>query len=78
MYQASKKTRSINAFQRTAVVRPRDLYAKYGQRANIRGIHSTSPGEIAPVIPNGGSVIDQMILGQNTLRDGINRSYKEE
>lgn len=77
MYQASKKTRSINAFTRTAVVRPRDLYAKYGQRANIRGVHSTSPDEIAPVIPNGGSVIDQMILGQKTLRDGIAHSEKE-
>lgn len=77
MYQASKKTRSINAFTRTAVVRPRDLYAKYGQRANIRGIHSTSPDEIAPVIPNGGSVIDQMILGQTTLRDGVNRAKTE-
>lgn len=71
MYPASKKTRSINAFQRTAVVRPRDLYAKYGQRANIKGIHSTSPDEIAPVIPNGGSVIDQMILGQETLQNGV-------
>lgn len=78
MYQASKKTRSINAFQRTAVVRSRDLYAKYGQRANIKGIHSTSPGEIAPVIPNGGSVIDQMILGQNTLRDGVERTKTEQ
>lgn len=74
MYSASKKTRSINAFQRTAVVRPRDLYAKYGQRANIRGVHSTSPDEIAPVIPNGGSVIDQMILGQETLRQGVEHS----
>lgn len=78
MYQASKKTRSINAFQRTAVVRPRDLYAKYGQRANIRGVHSTSPDEIAPVIPNGGSVIDQMILGQNTLKQGIDRLKSED
>lgn len=71
MYQANKKTRSINAFQRSAIVRPRDLYAKYGQRANIKGVHSTSPDEIAPVIPNGGSVINQMILGQNTLKDGV-------
>lgn len=77
MYPASKKTRSINAFQRTAVVRPRDLYAKYGQRANIKGIHSTSPDEIAPVIPNGGSVIDQMILGQNTLKEGVERTKTE-
>lgn len=77
MYQASKKTRSINAFQRTAVVRPRDLYAKYGQRANIKGIHSTSADEIAPVIPNGGSVIDQIILGQDTLRKGLDQGKPE-
>lgn len=77
MYQASKKTRSINAFRRTAVVRPRDLYAKYGQRANIKGIHSTSADEIAPVIPNGGSVIDQMILGQVTLRKGLDQGKPE-
>lgn len=77
MYQASKKTRSINAFQRTAVVRPRDLYAKYGQRANIKGIHSTSADEIAPVIPNGGSVIDQMILGQDTLRKCLDQGKPE-
>lgn len=77
MYQANKLTRAINAFQRTAVVRPRDLYAKYGQRANIRGIHSTSPDEIAPVIPNGGSVIDQMILGQKTLKDGVDHLKSE-
>lgn len=78
MYQASKKTRSINAFLRTAVVRPRDLYAKYGQRANVKGIHSTSPNEIAPVIPNGGSVIHQMILGQQTLQNGIENSKSDE
>lgn len=78
MYQANKKTRSINAFQRTAVVKPRDLYAKYGQRANIKGIHSTSADEIAPVIPNGGSVIDQMILGQNTLRKGLNQGKTDD
>lgn len=77
MYQANKKTRSINAFTRTSVVRPRDLYAKYGPRANIKGVHSTSPDEIAPVIPNGGSVIDQMILGQNTLRDGVCHAKKD-
>lgn len=77
MYQANKKTRSINSFQRTAVVRPRDLYAKYGQRANINGIHSTSADEIAPVIPNGGSVIDQMILGQDTLRKGLDQGKPE-
>lgn len=78
MYQASKKTRSINSFQRTAVVKPRDLYAKYGQRANIRGVHSTSPDKIAPVIPNGGSVIHQMILGQQTLRDGVDCSKSDQ
>lgn len=78
MYQASKKTRSVNAFIRTAVIRPRDLYAKYGQRANIKGIYSTAPDEIAPVIPNGGSVIDQMILGQNTLRDGVDGFKQDE
>lgn len=77
MYQASKKTRSINAFQRTAVVRPRDLYAKYGQRVNRAGVHSTSIDEIAPVIPNGGSVIDQMILGQDTLKQGIKSKTNE-
>lgn len=77
MYQASKKTRSINAFVRSAVIRPRDLYAKYGQRANIKGVHSTSPDEVAPVIPNGGAVIDQMILGQKTLREGVDHAKKD-
>lgn len=68
MYPASKKTRAINSFKRTAVVSPRDLYARYGMRINPKAIHSCAQGESSTVVPEGSSMIQQMILGQESLR----------
>lgn len=68
MYTASKKTRKINAFVRTAVLSPRDLYAKYGMRFNTRAIHSSDGKTPSTVVPEGAAVIGQMIAGQNELR----------
>lgn len=67
-YSGSKKTSDINKFIRTSVIRPRDLFAKYGERVNPRGIHSTSADMIATVMPEGGSVIQSMIAGQEALK----------
>lgn len=67
MYSATKKTRNINSFKRTATLSGRDLAARYGQRINTKAIHSTSAGSIGTVIPEGSSVIGSMIAGQNAL-----------
>lgn len=68
MYTAGKKTKAINAFIRTSVVHPRDLYARYGERVNPRAIHGTDATTPSDVVPNGGSVIQSMIAGQESLR----------
>lgn len=68
MYTASKKTRKINSFIRSAVLSPRDLYAKYGMRHNTRAIHSSDGKTSSTVVPEGSAVIGQMIAGQNELR----------
>lgn len=68
MYTAGKKTKAINAFKRTSVVSPRDLYARYGERVNPRAIHGTDATTPCDVVPNGGSVIQSMIAGQESLR----------
>lgn len=70
MYPASKKTRAINSFKRTAVVSPRDLYARYGMRINPKAIHSCGEGQTSTVVPEGSSMIQQMILGQEALKKG--------
>lgn len=68
MYQASKKTRSINAFKRMRVVKPRDLYARYGERVNPKAIHGTTANEPSTVVPPGQSVIGSMVSAQELLR----------
>lgn len=68
MYSASKKTRAINSFKRTAVISPRDLYARYGLRINPKAIHSTDGTTSTAVVPEGSAVIQQMITGQEELR----------
>lgn len=67
MYTATKKTRRINAFIRTSVISPRDLYAKYGMRFNTRAIHSSDGKTASTVVPEGSAVISQMIAGQKEL-----------
>lgn len=67
MYSATKKTRKINSFVRTAVLSPRDLYAKYGMRFNTRALHSSDGKSPSTVVPEGSAVIGQMIVGQNEL-----------
>lgn len=71
MYSASKKTRAINSFKRTAVISPRDLYARYGMRINPKAIHSTDDSSPAAVVPEGSAVIQQMIRGQDELRQAL-------
>lgn len=68
MYQATKKTRAINAFKRMRVVKPRDLYARYGERVNPKAIHGTSANEPSTVVPSGQSVIGSMVSAQELLR----------
>lgn len=68
MYTAGKKTRAINSFKRTSVIRPRDLYARYGERFNPRAIHGTDATTITDVTPSGSAVIDSMISGQEMIR----------
>lgn len=68
MYTATKKTRKINAFHRTSVLSPRDLYAKYGMRYNTRAIHSSDGKTPSTVVPEGSAVISQMIRGQQELQ----------
>lgn len=68
MYSATKKTRKINAFIRSAVISPRDLYAKYGPRFNTKAIHSSDGKTTSTVVPQGSAVIGQMIAGQNELQ----------
>lgn len=68
MYSATKKTRLINSFKRTAVNNVRDLYAKYGMRINTRALHGTDQNTISDAIPQGSAVIGQMISGQEILR----------
>lgn len=68
MYSATKKTRNINSFIRTAVLSPRDLYAKYGMRFNTRAIHSSDGKNPSSVVPEGSAVIGQMIAGQSELK----------
>lgn len=67
MYSATKKTRKINAFVRSSVISPRDLYAKYGPRFNTKAIHSSDGKTVSTVVPQGSAVIGQMIAGQNEL-----------
>lgn len=71
MYSASKKTRAINSFKRTAVISPRDLYARYGMRVNPKAIHSTDGSTSSAVVPEGSAVIQQMIKGQEELRQAL-------
>lgn len=68
MYSATKKTRKINSFTRTAVLSPRDLYAKYGMRFNTRAIHSSDGKTSSAVVPEGAAVIGQVVAGQNILQ----------
>lgn len=68
MYQATKKTRAINAFKRMRVVKPRDLYARYGERVNPKAIHGTTSNEPSAVVPSGQSVIGSMVSAQKLLR----------
>lgn len=67
MYPATKKTRKINSFIRTSVVSPRDLYAKYGPRFNVKGIRSHDGSQSGTVMPEGASVIESMIAGQRVM-----------
>lgn len=78
MYRASKKTRLINAFTRIAVLRPRDMYAKYGQRFNTRGLRGTDGSTTSDIIPQSQSVIDSMIAGQDALKRHLNDSTEAE
>lgn len=71
MYTASKKTRAINAFKRTSIISPRDLYARYGMRINPKAIHSTDGSSPTAVVPEGSAVIQQMISGQEQLRKSV-------
>lgn len=68
MYTATKKTRMINAFKRTSVIKARDIYARYGMRINTKGIHSTDAGTPADVMPTGTAVIDSMIQAQKMIK----------
>ena len=68
MYTAGKKTRQINTFKRTGIISPRDIYARYGERRNIRAIHSTDAATLSDVMPSGSAVIDSMIAGQKMIR----------
>lgn len=68
MYQATKKTRAINAFKRMRIVKPRDLYARYGERVNPKAIHGTTANQPSTVVPPGQSVIGSMVSAQELLR----------
>lgn len=68
MYTAGEKTRRINAFKRTGIISPRDIYARYGERRNVRAIHSTDAATPSDVIPSGSAVIDSMIAAQNMIK----------
>lgn len=68
MYTASKKTRMINSFKRTAVNNVRDLYAKYGPRLNTKALHGTDAVTPSDVVPEGSAVIGQMIRGQEIIQ----------
>lgn len=67
-FTGSKKTSEINKFVRTSVIRPRDLFARYGERSNPRGVCSTSVDVTSTVIPEGGSVIGNMVAAQEALK----------
>lgn len=68
MYTATKKTRQINAFKRTSVIKARDIYARYGMRFNPKAIHSTDAKTPADVVPSGSAVIDSMIQAQQMIK----------
>lgn len=77
MYQATKKTRMINSFKRMRIVKPRDLYAKYGERINPRAIHGTTSNEPSAVVPPGQSVIGSMVSAQNLLKSVVKQADKD-
>ena len=73
-FAGNKKTTVINAFKRTAVIKPRDLYARYGERMSTNGISSTDASTVADIIPSSSSVIEQMIAGQKSLEKHVPKS----
>lgn len=76
MLDANKKTRAINAFKRQAIVKPRDLYARYGSRANPKAIYGSDGHDTGQVVPSGSAVIEHMIAGQKALRDALSDKEK--
>lgn len=71
MLDANKKTRAINAFKRQAIVKPRDLYARYGPRVNPKAIYGSNGHDSGQIVPSGSAVIEHMIAGQQALRDAL-------
>lgn len=67
----SKKTKAINAFELRKIVKPRDLYARYGFRASTRGISSTDETTPTTVAPSGSAVIESMIVGQESIKSSL-------
>lgn len=67
----NKKTAVINKFKRTAVVKARDLYARYGERRSNNGILGTDSSTTGDVVPQGSAVIQSMISAQESLKKHV-------
>lgn len=67
-YSPNKKTRVINQFTRTKIIRPKDIFSRYGARNNPKGGYSSEADKEGTPVVQGTSVIQSMIIGQETLR----------
>lgn len=67
-----KATKQINAFVYSAIPSPRDIFRKYGERLNDKGVYTASADDSgSPQLVSGGSVIDQMINAQRMLESDL-------
>lgn len=69
MLNAVKKAREINKFRLVAIPKPRDLFARYGERYSTSGVSATSKDVISTPSVSCHTVIGQLSAGQSILDD---------
>lgn len=77
-YSPNEKTRIINQFARTKIIRPRDIFSRYGARNNLKGGYSSDADTIGTPAVQGTSVIQSMIIGQETIKKATKKKDKLE
>lgn len=68
MFKCSEKTMRINAFKSQAIPKPRDIFARYGERSNPQAIKGSSEA-----ICMSSAVIAQVSAGQKAMTEGIKK-----